>query len=74
MIRWIACLLGMIAATIHASAIISLQWLGWIICLFSISTWLYIAIQDKDKARSLQQSYFLLLSLIAIYNWLKHVI
>jgi len=74
MIRWIAMFFGITAATIHASAIISLQWLGWVICLISISLWLYIAIIDKDKARSIQQIYFLLIAIIAVYNWLKHVI
>lgn len=73
MIRWIAMIFGITAATIHASAIISLQWLGWLICIGSISMWLYIAIIDKDKARAIQQLYFLIIAMVAVYNWFKYV-
>lgn len=73
MIRWVAAGFGITAATIHATAIISIQWLGWIICLASISLWYYIAILDKDRARQTQQIYFLIIAVIAVYNWLKHV-
>jgi hypothetical protein len=73
MIRWIACVFGIVAATIHASAVISLQWLGWLICLVSISLWLFIALKDKDKARATMQFYFLIISIIAVYNWLKYI-
>jgi predicted nucleic acid-binding Zn ribbon protein len=44
-----------------------------LICLASISLWYYIAILDKDTARQTQQIYFLIIALIAVYNWLKHV-
>jgi len=71
MIRWIACIFGIAAATIHASAIISIQWLGWLICVGSISLWLYIAYKDEDKARVVQQLYFLIIAIIAVYNWFK---
>jgi hypothetical protein len=73
MIRWVAASFGITAATIHATAIINIQWLGWIVCLISISLWYYIAILDKDRARQTQQIYFLIIALIAVYNWLKYI-
>jgi len=73
MIRWVAAGFGITAATMHATAIISIQWIAWIICLASISLWYYIAILDKDRARQTQQIYFMFIALIAVYNWIKHV-
>jgi len=69
--RWIAAVFFMTSGIIQASAIISLQWFSWVITLVAIVLTIRISLKDKDKARMTTQIFFLILSFIAIYNWIK---
>jgi nicotinamide riboside transporter PnuC len=70
--RWIAAVFFMVSGVIQASAIINLQWFSWIITLIAIILTIRISLKDKDKARTTTQIFFLVLSTIAIYNWVQH--
>lgn len=70
--RWIAAILFMLSGVIQASAIIPLQWTSWILQFIAINLTIRISLKDKDRARTTTQVFFLLLSIIAIYNWVQH--
>jgi hypothetical protein len=70
--RWIAAVFFMTSGIIQASAIINLQWFSWIITLVAIILTIRISLKDKDRARTTTQVFFLILSVIAIYNWVQH--
>ena len=70
--RWIAAVFFMISGIIQASAIIALQWFSWVVTLVAIALTIRISLKDKDRARTTTQVFFLVLSTIAIYNWLQH--
>ena len=71
-IRWTAASFSISGSVMQALAIIKLQWVAWILLMISVLLWSYIAYTDKDKARLTQQIVFLLLSILAIYNWFQH--
>ena len=70
--RWTAAIFFMISGVIQASAIIVLQWFSWVITLVAIVLTIKISLKDKDRARTTTQVFFLVLSTIAIYNWLQY--
>jgi hypothetical protein len=70
--RWTAAVFFMISGVIQASAIIVLQWFSWVITLVAIVLTIKISLKDKDRARTTTQVFFLVLSIIAIYNWLQY--
>ena len=70
--RWTAAVFFMVSGGIQASAIIALQWFSWIITMIALVLTIRISLKDKDRARTTTQAFFLVLSSIAIYNWLKY--
>jgi hypothetical protein len=70
--RWTAAIFFMVSGVIQASAIIALQWFSWIITMIAIVLTIKISLKDKDRARTTTQVFFLVLSTIAIYNWLQY--
>jgi hypothetical protein len=72
-IKWTGASLNITASIIQATAIISLQWLAWIFLILSVIIWGHVAYKERDFARLTQQTVFILIASIALYNWLKHV-
>jgi hypothetical protein len=70
--RWTAAIFFMVSGAIQASAIIALQWFSWIITMIALVLTIRISLKDKDRARTTTQVFFLVLSTIAIYNWLQY--
>jgi hypothetical protein len=70
--KWVAASISITCSIIQATAIISLQWIAWIFLTISVLMWTYVSYIEGDKARLTQQIVFILLSLIAIYNWFQH--
>jgi len=72
-IKWTGASLNIIASIIQATAIVSLQWIAWIFLILSVIIWGYVAYKERDFARLTQQTVFIVIASIALYNWLKHV-
>jgi hypothetical protein len=72
-IKWTGASLNITASIIQATAIVSLQWIAWIFLILSVIIWGYVAYKEKDFARLTQQTVFIVIASIALYNWLKHV-
>ena len=72
-IKWTGASLNITASIIQATAIISLQWLAWIFLILSVIIWGYVAYKERDYARLTQQTVFIVIASVALYNWLKHV-
>ena len=72
-IKWTGASFNITASIIQATAIISLQWIAWIFLILSVIIWGYVAFKEKDIARLTQQTVFIVIASIALYNWLKHV-
>jgi hypothetical protein len=70
--KWIAASISITCSIIQASAIINLQWIAFIFLTISVLMWTYISYIEKDMARLAQQVVFILLSFVAIYNWIKY--
>ena len=70
--KWVAATISITCSIIQATAIISLQWIAWIFLMISVFMWSYVSYLEKDKARLTQQIVFILLSLVAVYNWFQH--
>ena len=70
--RWTAAVFFMVSGAIQASAIIALQWFSWIITMIALVLTIKISLKDKYRARTTTQAFFLVLSSIAIYNWLQY--
>ena len=70
--KWVAASISITCSVIQATAIISLQWIAWIFLMISVFMWSYVSYLEKDKARLTQQIVFILLSLVAVYNWFQH--
>ena len=72
-IKWTGASLNISASIIQATAIVSLQWIAWIFLIISVIVWGYVAYRERDFARLTQQTVFIVIASIALYNWLKHV-
>ena len=72
-IKWLAASLNITASIIQATAIVTLQWIAWIFLILSVTIWGYVAYKEKDFARLTQQTVFIIIASVALYNWLKHV-
>jgi nicotinamide riboside transporter PnuC len=72
-IKWTGASLNISASIIQATAIVSLQWIAWIFLIISVIVWGYVAYKERDFARLTQQTVFIVIASIALYNWLKHV-
>ena len=72
-IKWTGASLNITASIIQATAIVSLQWIAWIFLILSVIIWGYVAYKERDFARLTQQTVFIVIASIALYNWLKHV-
>jgi len=70
--KWVAASINITASLIQASAILSLQWIAWLFLIISVIFWGVIAYKEKDYARLSQQTVFITIASIALYNWLKH--
>lgn len=67
--RWIGFVLAMIGAFILSGGDPDVQWMGWVVALFSCSIWIYMGIKDKDTPRALMEAMYMLLALRGIWNW-----
>lgn len=70
-LRWSAAVFGVLSAIFTGSAVIQYQAWGWSFAIISSSCWLYAATIDLDKPRVLQNMFFVVWSMIAVYNWIK---
>lgn len=71
-IKWIGASLNITASIVQATAIVSLQWIAWIFLILSVIIWGYVAYKERDFARLTQQTVFIIIASIALYNWLQH--
>jgi nicotinamide riboside transporter PnuC len=71
-LKWTAASFNITASLVQSTAIISLQWIAWIFLIISVILWGYIANKEKDYARLTQQTVFIIIASIALYNWLQH--
>jgi nicotinamide riboside transporter PnuC len=71
-LKWVAASFNIIASLVQSTAIISLQWIAWIFLIISVILWGYIAKKERDFARLTQQTVFIVIASIALYNWLQH--
>jgi|TARA_B110000438_G_C15402463_1_gene473992 drug/metabolite transporter (DMT)-like permease len=67
--RWIGFVLAMIGAFILSGGDPDVQWMGWVVALFSCSIWIYMGIKDKDTPRALMEAMYMLLAFRGIWNW-----
>ena len=67
--RWIGFVLAMIGAFILSGGDPDVQWMGWVVALFSCSIWIYMCIKDKDTPRALMEAMYMLLAFRGIWNW-----
>jgi len=72
-LKWTGASINITASIIQSTAILSLQWIAWIFLILSVIIWGYVAYKEKDFARLTQQTVFIVIASIALYNWLKHV-
>jgi hypothetical protein len=70
-IKWTAASINITASLLQATAIIKLQWIAWTLLITSVLTWGYVAYKEKDFARLTQQTVFITIASIALYNWFK---
>jgi hypothetical protein len=70
-LRWTAAVFGVFAALFTGSAVIEYQAWGWTFAVISSSCWLYAASVDLDKPRALMNMFYVVWSIIAIFNWIK---
>ncbi len=68
--RWLGFILAMVGAFILSGGDPSVQWIGWLIALFSCSIWIWMGVKDKDTPRALMELMYLLLAIRGIYNWI----
>ena len=71
--RWIATLFFISSGVIQALAIIPLQWFSFLLNIIGLTFTIRISMKDKDNARLTNTVFFLFLSAIALWNWLKYV-
>ena len=71
-IKWTGASLNITASIVQATAIVSLQWIAWIFLILSVIIWGYVAYKERDFARLTQQTVFIIIASIALYNWLQH--
>jgi len=69
--KWFAASINIGASLLQASAILSLQWFAWLLLIISVICWSYVAYKEKDFARLTQQTVFITIASIALYNWFK---
>jgi hypothetical protein len=69
--RWTAAICGVFAALFTGSAVIEYQAWGWTFAVISSSCWFYAASVDLDKPRALMNMFYVVWSIIAIFNWVK---
>ena len=67
--RWIGFVLAMIGAFILSGGDPDVQWMRWVVALFSCSIWIYMGIKDKDTPRALMEAMYMLLAFRGIWNW-----
>jgi hypothetical protein len=70
--KWLAASINITASLLQATAILSIQWIAWSLLIISVIFWGIIAYKEKDFARLTQQTVFITIASIALYNWLKH--
>jgi hypothetical protein len=70
--KWIAASISISCSIIQATAIINIQWIAWILLMISVLMWTYVSYIENDKARLSQQIVFIMLSMVAIYNWFQY--
>lgn len=70
--KWVAASISISCSIIQATAIINIQWIAWILLMISVLMWTYVSYIENDKARLSQQIVFILLSMVAIYNWFQY--
>jgi hypothetical protein len=70
-LRWIAAVFGVLAALFTGSAIIEYQAWGWFFAIISSSCWFFAASVDSDKPRILMNMFYVVWSIIAVFNWIK---
>jgi hypothetical protein len=70
--KWIAASISISCSIIQATAIINIQWIAWILLMVSVLMWTYVSYIENDKARLSQQIVFILLSMVAVYNWFQY--
>jgi hypothetical protein len=70
--KWIAASISISCSIIQATAIINIQWIAWILLMISVLMWTYVSYIENDRARLSQQIVFIMLSIVAIYNWFQY--
>jgi len=70
--KWVAASINITASLLQATAILSIQWFAWLLLITSVIFWGIISLKEKDYARLSQQTVFIIIASIALYNWLKH--
>jgi hypothetical protein len=70
--KWIAASISISCSIIQATAIVNIQWIAWILLMVSVLMWTYVSYIENDKARLSQQIVFILLSMVAVYNWFQY--
>jgi hypothetical protein len=70
--RWIATILFISSGVIQCFAIVSIQWISFLLNILGLTFTIRIALVDKDNARLTNTVFFMFLSVIALWNWLKH--
>jgi hypothetical protein len=70
--KWVAASISISCSIIQATAIINIQWIAWILLMISVLMWTYVSYIENDKARLSQQIVFIMLSMVAIYNWFQY--
>jgi hypothetical protein len=70
--KWIAASISIFCSIIQATAIINIQWIAWVFLMTSVLMWTYVSYIEGDKARLTQQIVFIMLSMVAIYNWFQY--